>query len=307
MRYLILILCLVLFKVEASDWLNRTIRVDLIVDRSNHRAFNPKHDLLVQSESISSSSGVFASNGQYPWIITTTALSDQGSGIRSGIGCAGTIISSSFVLSDFHCLGRTLYPIAYSIEAYIGSAQWNSSRIPTHFVRTYWYIEPSFGNRPNIALFRIDENITFNPNVQPIRLPFYQDFSYDGWSSQILGFPSSPGGISMPRLQSVEARFLSNNVCEFDFSFFGIYTADDHEMCSIDGRETTESGAIRLLDSFTGGAWIVDEYTDAGSVLVPVIIGIHQWQFVNQTASYGLATRVSHFVEWIETLSQENK
>lgn len=104
MRYLILVLCLVPFTVDASDWLNRTIRVDLIVDRINHRPFDPKYDILVQSERISS--GVNATNGQFPWTIYTTAWLDQGTGYRIGTPCAGSIISSNFVLSDFLCVGQ---------------------------------------------------------------------------------------------------------------------------------------------------------------------------------------------------------
>ncbi len=57
---------------------------------------------------------------------------------------------------------------------------------------------------------------------------------------------------------------------------------------------------------FLGGAWIVYEYTDAGLEFIPVLVGIHQYQYANQTASYGHATRVSHFVEWVETLVEEN-
>ncbi len=52
-----------------------------------------------------------------------------------------------------------------------------------------------------------------------------------------------------------------------------------------------------------GGAWIVYEYVAGLSFIHPVLIGIHQYQFANATASFGYATRVSHFVEWIRTLS----
>lgn len=51
---------------------------------------------------------------------------------------------------------------------------------------------------------------------------------------------------------------------------------------------------------------MVYEYSDASLVFVPVLVGIHQFQYANQTASYGRATRVSHFVEWVETLVAEN-
>lgn len=102
MRCIILILCLVQHQVQANDWLNRTIRVDLIVD-GNRRAYDPKYDLLEQTESITS--GVNATNGQYPWTIFTTAWSDAGSGFRIGYSCSGTIVSPNFVLSDYHCVG----------------------------------------------------------------------------------------------------------------------------------------------------------------------------------------------------------
>ncbi|XP_037040519.1 coagulation factor X-like [Bradysia coprophila] len=298
MRCLILILCAVSLKVEASDWLNRTVRVDLIVDQStiNVRTFDPKFDSLVQSENILNA--VNATNGQYPWVIRTTAWSDQGGGFRFGTPCAGTIINSNFVLSDFHCIGQTLNPPANSIEALIGFAQWNSSSTATHFVRSYWYIEPSPENRPNIVLFRMNSTITFNPNVHPIRLPFYQDFDYEGWSSLMLGF-RSPDGPSTPHLQSMEASIFNNNQCDFDSDFA------DHDICAIDSGELYQ-GPIRRFNSFTGGAWIVYEYADAGLVFVPILVGIHQFQYANQTASFGRATRVSHFVEWIETLSAEN-
>lgn len=91
------ILCLIQCQVEASDWLNRTIQVNLIVP-ANRRAFDANYDVLEQSETILSD-WVNATNGQYPWTIYTTAWSS----IRVGTGCTGTIISDTIVLSDLHC------------------------------------------------------------------------------------------------------------------------------------------------------------------------------------------------------------
>jgi len=297
MRYLILILCLVPFQVRASDWLNRTIRVDLIADRFNHRAFDPKYDILERSERISS--GVNATNGQYPWNILTTAWSNQGSGFRIGTTCSGTIISNNFVLSDLHCVGLDFNPPASSIEVYYGSVQWSSPRTSTNFVRHFWYIEPSSANRPNIVLMRINDTITYSPNVHPIQLPFFEDFAYEGWSSSILGY-RTPDGPFTAQLQSAHVSIFNNNLC----NFYG--SIDEHEICGIDGSEPYESGSIRRYDAFTGGAWIVYEYTYGGLEFSPIIVGIHQYQYANQTASYGRATRVTHFVQWIQTLSEES-
>jgi len=295
MRYWILISCLVQFQVQASaDWLNRTVRVDLIVDRSSYRAFDPKYDKLIQSERIAN--GVNATNGQYPWTILTTAWSGPPGGLRVGTPCSATIISSNFVLSDFHCVGQDLHPPAAAIEAYYGAVQWSGFRTPTNFVRSYWYIEPSSQDSPNIVLFRMNETITFNPNLHPVRLPFYVNFSYEGWSSFILGY-RLPTGPSMPHLQAAAVGIFENSLC----NLYG--NIADHEMCGIEGSET---GSGIRFDGFTGGAWLVNEYSDECFVFMPVIVGIHQYQYVNQTASYGRATRVSHFVEWIQTLTGAN-
>jgi len=280
---------LVQVQVQASDWLNRTVRVDLIVN-SNRRSFDPQYDLLERSDRLSN--GVNATNGQYPWSILTIAWS--GSGVRVGTSCSGTIISNNFVLSDFHCVGQDLHPPASSIEAYVGSVQWNSPLSPTNFVRHYWYITPSLENSPNIVLLRLHETLTFNPNIQPIRLPSHQNFTYEAWSSYILGF-DIPSGIYRSYLQSAHASIFNSSLC----NFYGVI--DAHEICGIDGSEPYQ-GSIRRYNGFTGGAWIVYEYT-AGFEFIPVVVGIQQYQFANQTASFGRATRVSHFVEWIEILS----
>lgn len=103
MRFNILLLCLILFQVEASDWLNRTIRVDLIVNRSG-RAYDPQYDSLEQSTEIFG--GIDATNGQYPWNIFTIAWVELQFGSRQGQLCLSTIISGKFFLTDFFCAGH---------------------------------------------------------------------------------------------------------------------------------------------------------------------------------------------------------
>lgn len=104
MHFFVLILCLVQVQVQGSDWLNRTVRVDLIVS-GNRRAYDSRYDLLVQSGE--TSGGINATNGQYPWIIHTTAWSEPFSGFRIGVGCAGVIISGNNFLSEESCVGKS--------------------------------------------------------------------------------------------------------------------------------------------------------------------------------------------------------
>lgn len=102
MRYFILILCLVQLQVQANDWLNSTVRVDLIVN-PNRTAFDPQNDLFERSERFLS--GVNATNGQYPWSIMIGARGNDSFGNRYALVCSGIIISSNFVLTDLHCAG----------------------------------------------------------------------------------------------------------------------------------------------------------------------------------------------------------
>lgn len=104
MRCLIVILCLLQLRVQANDWLDRTIRVDLIVNDTS-KAFDQRYDSLKQSNTILSSA-TNATNGQYPWSIFTTAWIDNGAGLRVGVPCSGAIINENFALSDFSCTGQ---------------------------------------------------------------------------------------------------------------------------------------------------------------------------------------------------------
>jgi len=284
---LILILCLVQFQAKAFDWFSRTIRVDLIVDR-NHRAFNSQYDILERSDVLSN--GVDAIIGQFPWSFMSTALSVSGSATR----CSGTIIKKDFALSDFQCVGQHLDPPANSIEVVLGSVRFALLPVPTNFVRHFWYIEPTSENQPNIVLFRMHETIEFNPSVQPMRMPFYVDYRYEGWSSLILGFQLKFNNYEY--LQSVNVSILSNSLCTFE----GRRIAD-HDICCIDSTEPSSGvPAIR-----SGGAWIVYEYTNGGygGYLVPMMIGIHRDQFRNHNVSYSRATKVADFSEWIYILA----
>ena len=98
MRLSVIILWSVAFQVQASsDWLNRTVRVDLIVNREASQydwseRFSPR---IVFS-------GIDATNGQYPWTFLTISRTT----LNIGIPCSGTIISDSFFLSEATCVGR---------------------------------------------------------------------------------------------------------------------------------------------------------------------------------------------------------
>lgn len=105
MRCLILILCLVSsVSVQASDdWLNRTVRVDLIVNRE--LMFNRHYDRSIERASERIKGAVNATNGQYPWSVMTTAWIINGE-FAIGVSCTGTIISNNFVLSVLRCVNQ---------------------------------------------------------------------------------------------------------------------------------------------------------------------------------------------------------
>lgn len=116
-------------------------------------------------------------------------------------------------------------------------------------VRHYWYIEPSRENIANIVLLRLRETLTFNPNIQPIRLPSNENFSYEAWSTHILGFQTPVGSFSA-QLQSVHTSVFNNSLCNFSD-----YIAD-HEICGNEGSDINGSGPIKIFDAFTGNTFL---------------------------------------------------
>lgn len=135
------------------------------------------------------------------------------------------------------------------IELFLGLAEWPVRISPTNFVRHYWYIEPSCENRPNIVLFRLHATLTFNPNVQPIRLPFDKHFSYEDWSAVTLGYASSTPGPNRYwfRLLSMPINITESSLCE---NAIGVIA--EYEICS---TEPIETEIIRFT-SFAGNYFI---------------------------------------------------
>lgn len=103
MLCIIFILCLVQSQVLASEWQNRTVRVEFNVN-NKVRAYDPQYDILEGLETPTSiSSAVNATNGRYPWTILTIAWGDWQGGFRIGTTCTGTLITNNLFLSDIFC------------------------------------------------------------------------------------------------------------------------------------------------------------------------------------------------------------
>lgn len=133
-----------------------------------------------------------------------------------------------------------------TIEVFPGAARWTEADLATNFVRHYWYIRPTPEDSPNIALFRLHESLIFNPNIQPVRLPSNKNFTYEAWSSYVLGF-RAPEGPSLTHLVSIHTSILNNELC----NFVGL-PAPDHEICGLEGNDTSESGPIQIFNGISG-------------------------------------------------------
>ncbi|KAJ6649507.1 putative thiopurine S-methyltransferase [Pseudolycoriella hygida] len=293
MRYLILILCLCKLQVEASDWLNRTIQRDLSLSLWSE---DGQERYFVQTEK-TFNAGANATNGQYPWTFYIIAWSNIAAGSWTGEMCSSSIISQNFALTAFYCLepqnSMLLRPVS-AVEIFVGGVSYiYRPGISQGFMRRLWYIEPSTENSPNIVLLQFHETLTFNPNIHPIRLPAPGNFSYEGWSSFATGF-NRPGPVLNAVKQFSSISILRNDEC----NFFNNLT--DYDMCTLDLGPETESPSF----TFTGGAWVAFEYDDFQ--YRSTLVGIHRNEFVDETSNrtVGIATRVSHFVEWIEELTK---
>ncbi|KAJ6648528.1 hypothetical protein Bhyg_03758, partial [Pseudolycoriella hygida] len=255
--------------VEASDWLNRTVRVDL---RTSFTALEEHEKFFLRSEN--TLHGVDATNGQYPWSVLMIAWEYTGFGLYTGTFCSSSIISKNFALSDIYCalLSESGPPLRL-VETFVGGARWEwpfpwSDSI---FMRHLWYIEPSAENSPNIVLLQFHQTLTFNPNIQPIRLAAPGNFSYEGWASIFMGFDTliEPELYPTQQLKFVSSNIPRNEDCNL------VGNLADHEICSI------EENASEFPDpqGVQGGAWVMYEYNEFD--YHATLVGIHHSQYLS--------------------------
>lgn len=94
----------------------------------------------------------------------------------------------------------------------LGAADIRSTTKVTIYSNTFYWLNSSDGNHPDIALFRLTKPVTINKKIRPIRLPAknQEGTSFENLTALIQGYG---GGKSV--LQYASFKIQSKHKCNF--------------------------------------------------------------------------------------------
>nr|UUL48243.1 venom serine protease 2 [Microplitis pallidipes] len=239
--------------------------------------------------------GVPAALGAWPWIAALGYRSTKHPNRPSWL-CGGSLISSRHVLTAAHCVyqRRDLYIVrlgdlnlddtvddgANPVDILIDTATIHPDYSPSHYTN-------------DIAMIKLQQDVQFTPNLQPICLPFVKelinkDFVYSvpfiaGWGSIYFRGPSASD------LQQLQLPVIEQEKCVNAFKRFKTAVIDNRVMCA----------------GYAKGGKDACQGDSGGPLMYPVgrafyIIGVVSYGYrCAEPGIPGVYTRVGAFVDFI--------
>lgn len=233
--------------------------------------------------------GEKAAEYQFPWhvfLIITLPNTDNRT------YCGGSLIAANFVLTAASCLRN-----ASIIQVDIGSIELLNpfeTQITTQFLSHPQYNDEFKMN--NIAIIRLQTDVTFRTNVRAILLPRLSESSelYESVESYVSGFGVSTEGSNYlsAELRYAHKTVISNDNCR---KIFDSRYIQDSVMCAVGFNGTTQTLC----------------YGDQGGALVSHIAGsfvqIGVSSIIHPSGCSGIFpagfTRVTPYLQWISSLT----
>ncbi|KAK4007958.1 hypothetical protein OUZ56_013118 [Daphnia magna] len=230
--------------------------------------------------------------GSWPWQVSVRRTSFFG--FSSTHRCGGALLNELWVITAGHCVEDLLVS---QIRMRMGEFDFSSVQEPYPFVErgvNKKIVHPKynfFTYEYDLALVRLEEPITFQPNIAPICLPA-TDESLIGQNGTVTGWGRlSEGGTLPSMLQQVTVPIVSNDKCKDMFLKAGRHEyIPDIFMCA-----GFEEGGRDSCQGDSGGPLQI-----RGRDGKYFLGGIISWGIGCAEANLpGVCTRISKFTNWI--------
>ncbi|XP_046640164.1 serine proteinase stubble-like isoform X3 [Daphnia pulicaria] len=230
--------------------------------------------------------------GSWPWQVSVRRTSFFG--FSSTHRCGGALLNELWVITAGHCVEDLLVS---QIRMRMGEFDFSSVQEPYPFVErgvNKKIVHPKynfFTYEYDLALVRLEEPITFQPNIAPICLPA-MDESLIGQNGTVTGWGRlSEGGTLPSMLQQVTVPIVSNDKCKDMFLKAGRHEyIPDIFMCA-----GFEEGGRDSCQGDSGGPLQI-----RGRDGKYFLGGIISWGIGCAEANLpGVCTRISKFTSWI--------
>lgn len=232
--------------------------------------------------------------GENPWMVALFLHGKQ----REEFWCGGALVSDRHVVTAAHCTKdakkRPFRPSQFTAK--IGEWDLKDSDGYTREIRIAEITaHPDF--KPNgfyndVAIFKLEQPVTFNQHIQPICLPTgpLRFRNFVGTQPMALGWGTTYyGGQEVDKLRGVQLPVWSNAEC--DESYFQPIT--EVFLCA----GFAQGGKDACQGDSGGPLLLYDEDTQSN-----VLIGIVSFGNRCAEAGYpGVYTRITHFIDWILT------
>ncbi|XP_057375971.1 serine proteinase stubble-like isoform X2 [Daphnia carinata] len=230
--------------------------------------------------------------GSWPWQVSVRRTSFFG--FSSTHRCGGALLNELWVITAGHCVEDLLVS---QIRLRMGEFDFSTVQEPYPFVErgvNKKIVHPKynfFTYEYDLALVRLEEPITFQPNIAPICLPA-TDESLIGQNGTVTGWGRlSEGGTLPSMLQQVTVPIVSNDKCKDMFLKAGRHEyIPDIFMCA-----GFEEGGRDSCQGDSGGPLQI-----RGRDGKYFLGGIISWGIGCAEANLpGVCTRISKFTNWI--------